>query len=537
MTLPHLPIKALRVIIYLRVSTEEQARESHSLEAQLKICTAFAEQRGWTVVAVYRDPEDDFKQAISPRAAGSKRAISSGKTDRRPGFQKMIAAVRAGETDVVLTHKLDRFSRSLADVVVYLREFSALNVAYTSATEQFDFTTPLGKVQLALLAAFAEWYLDNLSQETKKGKRQRAEEGFWNGDLAFGYCLAPDGVHAEEDPATAPAVRMAYERYAEGIHTDLDIARLLNRAGFRTRGKRGPSAFSKDSACVLLKNPFYTGQVSYKGEMFPGQHPAIVSLELFEKCQAVRRRLSGKPRRANAGTRIYPLAGLLYCADCRRPLRSQMLVSNTVRYYRDVAADFDQTCPNPTTIRGAPLEAEVASLLMAIQLPDAWRSEIVAQATHGNVPDDTGRRRARAEGKLRRAQELYTEGMVSRKEYDRWNREARAELDSLRPVPPPDLDRMAALLDDLPRLWQLATDEERKTLFQAMLERVFVRGARVVALQPRAELYPLLAPHMLVADPTSVQFPAGIFRRPSLPPASVVIIPPALPLARVPVFA
>ena len=524
--------KPLRVILYLRVSTEEQARESHSLEAQLKICSAFAEQRGWTVAAVYRDPEDDFKQAISPRADGRRRAISSGKTDRRPGFQKMIAAVRAGSTDVVLTHKLDRFSRSLADILVYLREFNTLGVAYASATEQFDFTTPIGKILLALLAAFAEWYLDNLSQETKKGKRQRAEEGFWNGDLSFGYRRAPDKIHAEPDPDTAPGVVLAFERYAEGISTDLEIARLLNRTGYRTGSKRGPQTFSKDTVKAMLQNRFYVGQVKYKDELFTGQQPALVSMDVFERCQTVRRRLSRRPRRPNPKARTYPLSGLIFCADCRRALRGQMLVSNTVRYYRDVAADHDQPCPNRRTLRAEPLEAEVAGLLMAIRLPESWKMQIVNQAAAGFSPDESERRRARAEEKLRRARELYLESLIDRRALDQRLREAQTELDALRPAPQPDIKKMTALLDDLPRLWKLAMPEERKTLLQAMLERVFVRGPQIVALQPRVELYPFLH-QMFTADPTSVRFPIARFTLPNRPSVSMLIIPPATPLARI----
>ena len=237
---------SLRVAIYLRVSTDEQAREGHSLDAQLKICLAFAQQRGWEVVAVLRDPEENAGPTATPTAQQPRRrkATSSGKTDRRPGFQKLIGMARRGGCDVALTHKLDRFSRSITDILTYLREFNKLGVAYTSATEQFDFTTPMGKVLLTLLAAFAEWYLDNLSAETKKGKRERAEKGYWNGDLSWGYRLAEGGAEAEPDPERAPGVLRAFTVFAEGLSSDLEIARLLNRDGYRTSGKRGSMPFS-----------------------------------------------------------------------------------------------------------------------------------------------------------------------------------------------------------------------------------------------------------------------------------------------------
>ncbi len=493
----------LRVAVYLRVSTEEQAREGHSLDAQLKICLAFAEQRGWTVAAVFRDPDpqgafgSDEKAAQQPAPLPRRRrkASSSGKNDQRPGFQKMIAAVRRGQADVVLTHKLDRFSRSITDILMYLREFNELGVAYTSATEQFDFTTPIGKVLLTLLAAFAEWYLDNLSAETKKGKRERAEKGYWNGDLPFGYRNKTSGRDdvpddAEPDPAAAPGAVMAFTEYAKGGRTDLDIADLLNAAGHRTKGKRGSIPFSKDTVRSMLRNPFYCGKVTYRGEVLTGRHAPLISEALFEKCQAVRRRARAAPRKPNPRVRTYPLAGLVYCWHCRRAHRAQVI--HEYRYYRDVDRDYGGACPQKRYQRASELEDAVAGLLMALKLPDHWQAAVAAAAAENLEGDSTERRRARAEAKIKRAQELYIESLSTRAEYDLACAEARAELESLRPVAQPDVARAARLLTDLPRLWSVANEREKKTLLQAMLERVYVSGPKVEAIQPPPDLYKLL---------------------------------------------
>lgn len=528
----------LRVVLYLRVSTDEQAREGHSLEAQLKACLAFAASRGWDVNAICLDPIDGLDEIgpspqiqrmidagrpndIQKYAGGRRRAPSSGKTDRRPGFQHMIAMIRMGQADVVLTHKLDRFSRSITDVLAYMREFNRANVAYTSATEQFDFTTPIGKVMLTLLAAFAEWYLDNLSAETKKGKRTRAEKGFWNGDLPFGYRVGQDGVTAEPDPETAPVVVQAFMAYAKGDVGAGDIARLLNEAGHRTRNKRrnGPQPFGKDAAADMLVNVFYSGRVAYKGQVFPGKHQALVSDDIFEQCQAVRRRKALMPRQPNPQTRIYPLSRLLYCADCRRPLRGQHARGR--RWYRDPDREYDGTCTQPSYVQAEEIEAQVAAILTAVKLPEDWDAAIAEAAIRGLDGDDTDRRRQRAEEKVKRANELYVESLISREEFDRRNIEARVELDSLKPVPQPDIAAMAELIRDLPRTYEVATPAERQRLFQAMLERAFVRERRVVALQPTPQVYALLKS---IADPTGIQSAVNPAAR---------IIPPATPLAHV----
>ncbi|MBL8095448.1 MAG: recombinase family protein [Anaerolineales bacterium] len=146
----------IRVALYVRVSSVAQVIEGFSLEAQDRLCRTFAAQRGWVVVAVYTEPG------------------VSAKDSNRPAFQQMLRDARAGRLKLILSHKLDRFSRSLLDVLIHLNQLEALGVSYVSASEPFDFTTPIGKVQLAILAAFAQWYLDNLSQEIAKGKTARA---------------------------------------------------------------------------------------------------------------------------------------------------------------------------------------------------------------------------------------------------------------------------------------------------------------------------------------------------------------------------
>lgn len=469
------PALQLRCVIYIRVSSRMQL-DGHSLDAQRDLCLKFAESRGWTVVKIFEGEGE------------------SAKNDKRKAFQEMIAYVRTGGADIVLTHKIDRFARNVVDALSYLHEFNKIGVSYASATEQFDFTTPWGRMMLVMLAAFAELFLNNLSAETSKGKRKRAEKGFWNGDLPFGYRKASDGIHAELDPETAPGVKLAFAQYAEGHYSDLEIAKILNASGYRTKakGKRISTLFSKDTVAALLQNPFYSGRVAYKGVLHPGQHTAVIDVELFEKCQTNRRKDRLNPRRPNASAvGVFPLSRLVYCSQCKRPLRGQNVKSSGLRYYRDPDHDYDGTCTNPSYLKADQIEAAVADILMAVRLPESWQEQITRQSVAADTKDQD-RRRARAKAKMDRAKELYLEQLIDRKAYDLAQREAMAELDAIRPVVMPDIIRNARLLDDLPSLWEVATLEERKTLLQSMIERVFVRGTEVVAVQPTPEYAALL---------------------------------------------
>ena len=132
------------VAIYVRVSSEEQV-DGFSLSAQERFCKEFAQKRHFKVVGVYSDPGH------------------SGKNDRRPGFQNMIADAGQHKFQAILFHKLDRFSRNVENALRYFKELNEIDVTIASVTEDFDFTTAQGRLYFRMMALFAQWYLENLS--------------------------------------------------------------------------------------------------------------------------------------------------------------------------------------------------------------------------------------------------------------------------------------------------------------------------------------------------------------------------------------
>ena len=160
--------------IYARVSTEEQAK-GESVETQVRLCTEFIakEKPAWKVGAVFRDEG------------------KSGKNDDRPGFKELVEAVDEGRVNAVVCYHLDRFSRNLHDIMVYFKKFEDKKVYMAFTDERFDFSTVEGRVQFNFLAVFADWYLKNLSRETKRGKATRILHGQQNNLAPFGYRKVP----------------------------------------------------------------------------------------------------------------------------------------------------------------------------------------------------------------------------------------------------------------------------------------------------------------------------------------------------------
>jgi len=170
--------------------------------------------------------------------------------------------------------------------------------------QPIDTTNPVsGKIVVAAMAALAEIYLHNLSEETSKGKRARAASGLYNGDLPYGYCNPEKGKGGESNwavpaivPEAARSIRRAFELYATGQYSDARIARVLNDEGYRIVSKWQPQGgpFGKDTLTAMLANPFYVGWVVQPtgdggsnrrddAHLLRGRHEPIIDQALFDQ--------------------------------------------------------------------------------------------------------------------------------------------------------------------------------------------------------------------------------------------------------------
>ena len=148
------------------------------------------------------------------------------------------------------------FIRSLLD------RLEKAGVSFVSISEQMDFSTPIGKVILANLAAFGQYYSDNLSTEVKKGLKERALQGLWVGPVPFGYLKGDDG-NLVVIPEEAETLGRSYEMYASGTDTDQTVATYFNQSGHKPRTKRRgrgdrKNVWTREAISGLLRNAFYT---------------------------------------------------------------------------------------------------------------------------------------------------------------------------------------------------------------------------------------------------------------------------------------
>ena len=461
----------MRVALYARVSTEEQV-DNFSIDAQLRALRDHCSKEGWSVAGEYID------------------AGVSGRTDDRPDFRRMVKRAKDGEFDLILVHKFDRFFRNREKSAMYKRLLREKGVRVVSVSEPTDPDAAVSFMLEGVLEVFAEWYSINLSEETKKGKRERARNGLWNGRLPFGYRRGDDGV-PRPVPEEVPVIKMAYGLYATGQYTDREVAQALNEAGYRTRphwaGLNPERIWTKDVIRETLQKPFYLGEVTYKGERFPGQHQPIISDEIWRRCQLIRKDKYSRPTHTKRSNRTYLLAGILHCDSCGQRMRAGS--GSGYRYYRDMPDRRLHGCA--PGIRAEEIERQLEDeVVPMIQLPDDWRSRILAHFTgdtvHSMPKPDTASLLERQE----RLKELYEWGDINRAEYKRKAASIEAKLALSRPPKLREALKAGELLREFGKVWSAARPEEKKRMLGLMFQAVYQKDKQIVALAPNQSFYP-----------------------------------------------
>jgi site-specific DNA recombinase len=294
------------VAIYCRVSTEEQASEGYSISAQLQTLRQYAYLYGWQISEEYVDE-----------------GISGKDIKGRPAMQRLIADVEKGKFQAILVWKISRLSRNMLDTLVLLDKFEEYDVKFISYSENFDTSSPIGKLVIQLLASIAEMERNTLSENVKLGMTQRAKEGNWNGGVIFGY----DSIEKELviNPKEAEIVQLIFTLYVEGKGLKA-ITNHLNKAGYRTKRNKH---FSINGIATILDNRVYTGKIRWlqienwdkkrrRGKnpnpiVVDGKHEAIIPDELWNLAQARRQSKSFKQRQSQEP---FLISSLLRCPDC-----------------------------------------------------------------------------------------------------------------------------------------------------------------------------------------------------------------------------
>ncbi|HXS94647.1 MAG TPA: recombinase family protein [Candidatus Limnocylindrales bacterium] len=311
---PAIQARAIRCAIYTRKSTEEGlAQEFNSLDAQRECAEAYIRsqsQQGWVVL-----PEryDDGGY--------------TGANIERPALQRLLRDIQAGAIDVVVIYKVDRLSRSLFDFAGLMRLFDSHGVSFVSVTQQFNSSTPMGRLTLNILLSFAEFERLVISERTRDKVSAARKKGKWMGGMpVLGYDPDRDRTRLVVNEVEAAQVREIFAiflRERSLVKTLEEIERKgwtlkswTTRKGEAHTGRN----FDRHSLTRLLSNVLYLGEVPYKGEVYRGEHAGIVQRKVWKQVNRILEKERRQPRREERNLQGALLKGVLQCARCGRPM-------------------------------------------------------------------------------------------------------------------------------------------------------------------------------------------------------------------------
>jgi DNA invertase Pin-like site-specific DNA recombinase len=244
----------MNCILYARVSTDKQAEKDLSIPAQLRLMRDYARQHEWKITEEFVEPG------------------ASAKTADRPILQRLLSRVRDADpkVNVVLVHKIDRLARNVYDHAAIKALLTANDVRLASVVENVDDSVS-GQLIENIMASLAQFYSGNLSEEVKKGMRQKVLKGGWPHKPPRGYVPAKNSTtkadSVEVHPREGPLIRRAFELYATGFYSMRALADRLAKEGLvASNGRAIPQAHIR----IFLTNPFYVGRLRWQELDLPG---------------------------------------------------------------------------------------------------------------------------------------------------------------------------------------------------------------------------------------------------------------------------
>src|SRR6478609_688051 len=460
-----------QAVVYARVSSKEQEKEGFSIPAQLKLLKEYAATNGFAVAQEYID-------------------VETAKQTGRAAFGEMVAYLKAHPSvRVMLVEKTDRLYRNLKDWVTV----DELNVEMHFPKEGVVLSRESRsseKFMHGIKVLMAKNYIDNLSEEARKGMQEKAEQGIWPTKTPLGYrnITGPDGKKTiAVDPVLSPIVAQMFEWYSRGDISLKETARKAHGAGllYPKSGAKVPVS----TVHTILRNRLYTGWFEWNGKLIQGKHEALVPVELWERVQGV---LDGRfAKKAKRGKHDFAFSGLIACHACGCSVVGEIKKARYVYYHCTGYADKCQGNPASCRrkyVREEALEQQFTSLLGRLLFDDevlSWVQEAL-RASHADKrreqEEAIARLRARYDRLQRRLDAMYVDKLDARVDatfFDKMATEWRAEqarcqreIDRHQEADKSYMDEGAQILElarNAQRLFELQEPRQKRRLLDFVL--------------------------------------------------------------------
>jgi DNA invertase Pin-like site-specific DNA recombinase len=401
-------ITSQKFFLYARKSTDVEDKQVRSIEDQIAELRAYAKQENISIAEIFIEKQ-------------------SAKIPGRPIFNEMLNKIEQGEANGILAWHADRLARNSVDGgrIIYLLDCGRIQTL-KFPTLWFE-NTPQGKFMLNIVFGQSKYYVDSLSENTKRGLRQKVRRGEYPSVAPIGYINDVRNKSIIVDRKKAKVIKAAFEFYATGNARLEDVSDFLAQRGIMSRGGK---RIHKTRATFILSNPFYCGLFRYSGELHEGKHEPIIAKKIFDKVQEVLKQRGRPHHKTKNEPQDY--CGLLKCGTCGMSITGEYRVKKQKNgnthdyiYYHCTKKNKSIKCPEPC-IRQEELDKQISSLLQKFSLRADWAEKLLemtegekeksAQSVSAFVLESQNQIRAINE-KLQRLLDGYLEQDIEREIY------------------------------------------------------------------------------------------------------------------------
>lgn len=354
----------MKSVLFCRVSSKEQEETGYSLPAQEKLLKTYAQTKGFKPTKVF---------SISESASGKK---------QRATFISMMNYVKKEGIHIIVCEKVDRLTRNFKDAVMIdewleKNEVRQVHLVKDSLVLHKN-SRSQEKLNWGIRILFAKNYIDNLSEEVKKGQKEKIRQGWFPTKAPVGYKTIGEKGHKIHviDESTAPLVRRMFELYASGTYSLTKLTNTLKAEGLT--GYTG-KPIVRSRVALLLQDPFYIGQMKWNDKIYQGKHSPLISKKLFEKVQAT---LHGKTT-PKYSKHSYLFKGLINCDECKGTVTWEIQkghIYGHCNHYRD--------CKQTVWVKEPDIEEQLLPVLDTLIIKNKRIQEWIRKALKDSAYDE-----------------------------------------------------------------------------------------------------------------------------------------------------
>lgn len=470
--------------IYLRVSTDSQAQDGYGLDVQYGACARYCQAYDMKNVIVFVD--DGY----------------TGMNNKRPAFQKLLKLMKEKRVKIVIAHSLDRIGRTQMLILNFLKEdcvkagcdFFAVKDSIDSRSKQTY------GILISILSIFAELDHDAIVAKLFLGRKQRALEGYWKGggNPPYGYYYSKERNNLDVDPEKAIIVKKVFELYNTMEYSPLKIAGILG--------------LSSDVVVFnILKNRTYLGEITFKGEQYPGRHQRLVEDEEFEKAQRI---LESRSITRNPSS--YLLSSLIYCGECGAKMRYMQYGKGKNKKlklicYSQYASNGkrnlikDEHCEN---LKYDAEEVENAVIQTVLNFAIRYKNELKEKLLVGNdvvegLSGKVDELRTEYNRLIKAYQRLGDESILDdaekiSSEIKRFEKEIESEKEKKGVTKA--MEEKAELLKTLPSVWTFLDSKKKQNVIRSLVKKVVLEHGKLKVYLKKEEYNNLLVSDLPVEE-------------------------------------